>query len=190
MPVVCKHFLYTQNMAKEAKYCEIMQHKTVGETHGEAMDGDGVFVPLSHVAIWASIHARSGWFIVLERVPCYPCFWPLPQDLIAAKHGFCPPPNLPGEFLQQGVRRQIRRDRVFRPSSFWILNTSFVMLHYLSSLTIRHYFIMHIINVNFLSSDSPASNSYERSAPSQDGVPAQLQDGGSTAGMPGKLDTD
>lgn len=51
MPVVCKHFLYTQNMAKEAKYCEIMQHKIVGETHGEAMDGDGVFVPLSHVLV-------------------------------------------------------------------------------------------------------------------------------------------
>ncbi len=46
------------------------------------------------------------------------------------------------------------------------------------------------IDVRYLSSDSSASNFYEPSAPSQDGVPAQRQDGGGTAGMPGKLGTD
>lgn len=103
MPVVCKHFLYTPNIAKEAKYCEIMQHKIVGETHGEAMDGDGVSVPLSHVlvAIWASIHARSGWFIDLERAPVIPVFGRCHKIWLQPNMGFAHLPTCQESFYNK-----------------------------------------------------------------------------------------
>ena len=146
-----------------------------------------LFFPLTHVAIWASIHAQSAWFVVLERVPCFLATatrsdcrickqaiqtWVLPTSQLARRVSTTRSPQTDSQGSSPSSRPH---------SSCFIIcpHSPFVIISSCTSIDVRYF-----------SSDSSASNFYEPSAPSQEGVPAQRQDGGGTAGMPGKLGTD